>query len=144
MNILTRITCMLFLVGLISCSTFKKPAEPAKHKESNTSPALQVQTFEEADINNDGTLDRQEVEIANKIEESQSSGLPDYLTAFIAISGAALGATIIGMVVSGFRGKPKEPKEREEPDPAEESDPPDDLGLDYDFMGTEQSDERKS
>jgi hypothetical protein len=97
---------VLYLSSCITSNPFLNKKPPAEHKE-NLSPAITEQTFEEADINKDGKLDKAETSLANRIDESQDTSWPPHLTAFIAIIVSAVGATVVCMVISGFRGKPK-------------------------------------
>lgn len=99
------IPIIIFTLWLAGCVTsLNDSAKPAQHAAIDT-PI--THTFRDADIDNDGQLDSQEMELAGKLEQSQESTFPPYLSAFIAIVTAVVGATIIGMVVSGFRGRPK-------------------------------------
>jgi hypothetical protein len=107
---------LIFVSSCVTSNPFLNKREPAE-QQKNISPAIAEQTFEEADINKDGKLDRAETSLANRIDESQDTSWPPHLTAFIAIIVCVVGATVVCMVISGFRGKPKVGEEDETDNP---------------------------
>ena len=106
---LTLITFSMFFTGCILHNPHLNKNTPAQ--QENINPSITLVTFEEADVNEDGKLDKKEAALANKIEESQNSKWPEHLTAFIAIISAVVAVCVVCMVIAGFRGKPKEDKE---------------------------------
>jgi len=104
--LLLSLCSVLYFTACIG-NPFLNKRTPAQHKE-NISPAITEQTFEEADLNKDGVLDKNETAIATKIEQSRESKWSPHLIAFIAIVLSVLGVTVVCMVISGFRGKPRE------------------------------------
>ena len=101
---------LIFVSSCMSSNPFLNKRKPAE-QQKNISPAVNEQTFEEADINKDGKLDKAEASLANRIDESQDTSWPPHLSAFLAIVASVVGATVVCMVISGFRGKPKEGEE---------------------------------
>ena len=61
----------LFFSGCFGARFFSKPPP---HK-TNPSPVVKTISFEEVDVNNDGNISRQEVEIYNKAEQRHSSDI---------------------------------------------------------------------
>ena len=96
--------CMSLFSGCI-LNPYLKPNKPAQQVKVN--PSVSPPTFEEADLNKDGKLDKNETALANKIEESQESKWPPHLTAFIAIVAAVIVVCVVCMIIAGFRGKPR-------------------------------------
>ena len=111
---LALFTFSLVFTGCILHNPYLNKNSPAQQEEINPSPGIPEQTFDEADLNSDGKLDKKEAQLANKIEESQNSKWPLHLTAFIAIISAVLAVCVVCMVIAGFRGKPKEEDEEKD------------------------------
>ena len=109
------VVLLIFVSSCFSSNPFLNKRKPAE-QQKNISPAINEQTFEEADLDKDGKLDKDEASLANKIDESQDTSWPPHLSAFLAIVASVVGATVVCMVISGFRGKPKEGEEEDDTD----------------------------